>query len=175
MISIDYVIEECRRDFKIEDNEKHEPFLERYIAQIPRPETASERAYVHLLEDALLMFSYLIKERKTTENGKEVSINSKARLKLLGPSAGMSACMWQDSRIGQLYARREYFRKKGLPSYKDLINLIGKDEEVKKSWGREINYDEMLRGHHWKKRISHTGILPKPAIPTARAHNYRPS
>jgi hypothetical protein len=153
MISIDQVIAETKTDFKLGDNEKSAPFLERYIAQTPQPETASERAYVHLLEDALLMFSYLIKERKTTENGKETRINSKARLKLLGPTAGMSSFMWQDSRIGQLYARREYFRKKGLPSYKDLINTIGKDEEVKHAWGREIKYDELLRGQGWKKKF----------------------
>lgn len=175
MISIDRVIEECRQDFKITDDERHKPFLERYTLQTPKPEAASERAYVHLLEDALLIFSYLIRERKTTENGEEVKINTKARLKLLGPSPGMSSCMWADSRIGQLYARREYFRKKGLPSYKDLINTIGMDEEVKKIWKREIKYDELLRGHHWKKKITHTGILPKLTIPTGRAYDYRKS
>ena len=174
MISIDQVIAETKTDFKLGDNEKYEPFLERYIAQTPKPKKATEIAYVHLLEDALLMFSYLIKERKTTENGKETKINSKDRLKLLGPAPGMSACMWQDSRIGQLYARREYGRKKGLPSYKDLISVIGKDEEVKKTWGREIKYDEILRVQGWRKKFP---IIKErtPSITRGREWHYRQS
>jgi len=172
MISIDYVIEECRQDFKIEESEKHKPFLERYITQTPKPKQATEKAYVQLLEDALLMFSYLTRERTTTENGQEIKINSEKRLKLLCP-AGMQACVWQDTRAGQLYARREYARKKGLPSYKDLINIIGKDEEVRKVWKREIKYDDVLKGHYWKKRF--TKVRSGPAIPTGRTRNYRQS
>ena len=107
-----------------------------------------------LLVDELLIFSYLTRKRKVKQHGRDQEgtyVDTDEKLKLL-KARGPDVHSWDDQDLFCVYNRRKYGKKNyGLMRYVEIIDEIGRDQEVKRIWSREITYKADMAG----RNISH--------------------
>jgi len=160
------ILKASEMDYKLEINikngKRYTGFLKRQLDAHPdynighRP--AKNRItnifpYRNLMVDKLLIFLYLMGERKVKGeflgyNGKYIKypegtpLDTDEKLRLL-KQQGVHQLMWDDSDLGRMFSRRRTGKSRfGMLGYAEVINEVGRDPEVKELWGREITYKD---------------------------------
>lgn len=152
MKTIDDVVSECVKRFGLEVNErnreKYAAFLNRQLSKHPEydlnfiPKGKRTNPYPLFLVDTMMIFSYLIKESKVKTHALgEGSLLTDETLTAMRVR-GNGSYLWDDQTLSSIYSRRAQGHKEHkLPRYTDIINELGKDQEVVAVWGRHISYE----------------------------------
>ena len=100
-----------------------------------------ENKYLSLMYDKLILFAYLARLNMiTASNGELISVDTPEMLKLLRIKAKKSE--WASEELYELYRRRfGAYNNQEMPSYSEIINEIGEDEQIVKIWGKKIFYE----------------------------------
>ncbi|MBW3022828.1 hypothetical protein KY308_01880 [Candidatus Woesearchaeota archaeon] len=157
--TLDDVVKLCREKYTLKvdrgNTKKYNAFLvrqqERHGYNI-QAEKNGQFVFLNLLADKLFMFSVLIRQTPISdEYGNIHLVDTDDKLVLLR-AKGTSGYLWDDKRLFTIYQRLDRARASEV-RYLPLIDEIGRDPEVAKIWGRNLNYNDDI-GKSRKKRLT---------------------
>jgi len=151
--SIDDVIEACRVEFRLEvtdeNKRQYANFLRSQLKKHPeydldaKPRNSHIYHHLELLAHKLKIFAYLTRQEGVRErlcdDEKILETDESLRLlRIMGNSSGM----WGDDNACRIYLQSGRAKKRDpdLPSYKEIIDEIGRHRAVVKIWRRKIVY-----------------------------------
>ena len=151
--TIEEIIKICTMEHSLNVTPKNMPqyigFLGRRIKKHKGFKKADETAgvaYANLLADELYIFSILTRQTEVTldsNNGKKSLMDTFEKLRSL-KQKNNDYFMWDDYHLYNIFRRRNRAREKylelNLPSYRQVIDEVGKDKEVRKIWKKKIEY-----------------------------------